>query len=285
MNAMEPVTGRQPLASIVVPTYNQARYLPACLDSIWFQDYPALEIVVVADPSPDDTFAVLRDYERAVAEDTASYASDWDDLRGEVLRTSHPRYPAQGRRLRVVYNQKRAGHGQAYNQGMRLATGEYVTYVASDDLLHPHMVARLATALASGADFAYSDMTVVDDELRVLRRFSLPDYSFEANFCHWYLLGVSKVYRRELHERFGYFDPFWLANDHECYLRFALGGARFVHVPENLYMVRSHDRRQHDVHAPATYERLYRESAELVARARAYARAKEYGPSADSKLA
>jgi len=48
--------------SIIVPVYNQSQYLPICLDSIWFQDYPALEIIVVNDGSTDDICKALEDY-------------------------------------------------------------------------------------------------------------------------------------------------------------------------------------------------------------------------------
>lgn len=260
----------RPKVSVVAPTWNQARYLPACLDSIWFQDYPDLEIIVVADPSPDDTLQVLDDYVRAVETDTVSYAARWDAEAGVVRRAFSRRYPKAGRELTVVANPRRLGQGASYNLGMRLARGEYVTYVASDDLCHPRMLASLAAPLEAGeADFAYADMFVIDDAGRVLREFRLPDYSFEAAFCSWYLCGVAKLYRKSLHERLGYFDETLLANDHECYLRFAMGGARFRRVPEVLYSVRSHAGREQGAHAPEGMARLFAESARLVEQARA----------------
>ena len=64
--------------SIIVPTYNQAQYLAVCLDSIWFQDYPDLEIILVNDGSTDGTAGVIAAFERALAEDTVSFASYYD---------------------------------------------------------------------------------------------------------------------------------------------------------------------------------------------------------------
>ena len=255
--------------SVVVPTYNQAEYLWACLDSIWFQDYPDIEIIVVADPSPDDTAEVLAAFRRAVENDRVSHAARLEDD-GTVSRAEYPRYRAGGRTLVIRENPERLGHTPSYNLGFTLATGEYCTYVASDDICHPQMLSELARPLDSGeADFAYSDMFVVDDAMRVLREFRLPDYSFEACFCDWYLCGVSKLYKTSLHDRFGFYDEAFTANDHECYLRFALGGARFRHVAKVLYSVRSHDRRDHDVHGEESWKKLLAESSELVHRARA----------------
>lgn len=255
--------------SVVVPTYNQAEYLGACLDSIWFQDWPNIELIVVADPSPDDTSAVLAGFRRSVVEDTVSYASDCDPETGEVFRTGHRRYRSEGRELIIIENRTRLGHTPSYNLGFETATGEYCTYVASDDICHPQMLSTLAGPLERDeADFAYSDMFVVDDDMRILREFRLPDYSFEDSFCRWYLLGVSKLYRRELHDRLGYYEPGHTANDHECYLRFALNGVRFVHVPKVLYSVRSHDQRGHDVHSSESWKKLLAESCALVKKAR-----------------
>jgi len=250
--------------SVVVPTYNQAEYLGACLDSIWFQDYPNIEIVVVADPSPDETSQVLAAFSRGVSEDLVSFASKAEED-GSVSRTEHKRYCSDGRELVIVENEKRLGHTASYNLGFELATGEYATYIASDDLCHPQMLSTMAVPLdADEADFVYSDMFVVDDAMRILREFRLPEYSFERSFCDWYLCGVSKLYRRSLHEEHGYFDEKYTANDHECYLRFAMKGARFKHISKVLYSVRSHDQRSVDVHSSASMDKLFDESRHLV---------------------
>ena len=253
--------------SVVVPTYNQARYLGACLDSIWFQDYPNIELIVVADPSPDDTSEVLAQFQKSVVSHAAKLEAD-----GTVARVEYPRYRAEGRSLIVHESPVRLGHTPSYNRGFEMATGEYCTYIASDDICHPQMLSELAGPLnRDEADFVFSDMFVVDDAMRILREFRLPDYSFEANFCDWYLCGVSKLYRRSLHERFGYYDNAYTANDHECFLRFAMSGARFKHIPKTLYSVRSHDQRGRDVHSEENWKKLLAESSGLVEKARVFA--------------
>lgn len=257
-----------PKISVIVPTYNQAEYLGACLDSIWFQDYPDIEIIVVADPGKDHTSSVLDDFSWSVKNEKTSFACRLEKD-GGISRREHSRYPRQGRNLRIIENKTRIGHTPSYNKGFRAASGEYCTYVASDDLCHPLMLKRLSRPLINNqADFAFSDMFIVDDDMRILRRFCLPDYSFEKSFCDWYFLGVSKLYRLKLHEDFGYFNESYTANDHECYLRFALKGARFAHVPEVLYSVRSHRQRKTGAHGPENQEKLMQESADLVQKAR-----------------
>jgi glycosyltransferase involved in cell wall biosynthesis len=256
--------------SVIVPAYNQAGYLPACLDSIWFQDHKNLEIIVVNDGSTDDTQQVLRDYERGLESDEASFASRLDGATGEIERVRHRRYPREGRSFTVISHPGNQGLATALNTGFRAATGDACTYVPADDWCMPSMFTELSRALKDGpADFAYADMLIVDDSFRVLRRFDLPDYSFERSFADWYLCGDAKLYRRELHHRFGYYDESLLAHDHDLFQRFAMGGARFAHVPKALFAKRDHSQgREVHIHAPENWKRLIGESKVLVRQAR-----------------
>jgi Glycosyltransferases, probably involved in cell wall biogenesis len=256
--------------SIIIPCYNQDKYLGICLDSAWFQEYGNLEIVVVNDGSTDSTDAVIDAFEKSIGTETVSYAARLNDETGEVERVEHPRYSAEGRELVVIRHERNKGLSEALNTGFRACTGDYCTFIASDDMLLPGMVAELVDAIESeGGDFAYADMHVVDDAGRILRRFSLPDYSFDAAFCQWYLVGVCKLYRRELHEKFGYFDPAVYPQDHDMYLRFAMGGARFLHVGKVLANVRHHGpQREVYNHSNENWRTLFDQSSELVRVAR-----------------
>ncbi len=261
------------LCTVVVPAYNQGRYLAACLDSLWFQDHKDLEIVVVQDASTDDTPQVLAAYQERLPRDTVSYASRYDPDTDTLERVHHPRYPAAGRSLRVIEHPRNMGLAAALNTGFSAATGQACTYVPADDWCLPQMIAELARALEhTPADFAYADMLIVDDAMRVVRRFDLPDYSFSRSFADWYLCGNCKLYRRELHARFGFYDTALLAHDHDLFQRFALGGARFVHVSKALMAVRDHAERQVDIHAPDNWARLIGESKSVVLKARKHLR-------------
>ncbi|WP_027186530.1 glycosyltransferase family 2 protein [Desulfovibrio inopinatus] len=255
--------------SLVVPTYNQASYLGACLDSIMFQDYPNIEIVIVNDCSTDATREVIEDFVAAVPTEMVSYASYFNEDTGNIERTEHHRYPQKGREIVVIHNEQNMGSTRTYNRGFQATTGEYCTYIASDDMCHPQMISELVAPLdRDEADFCYSDMFIFNDQGRILREFNVPEYSFEACFTNWYLCGVSKLYRRTLHEEFGWYNNDYLANDHELYLRLALGGVRFKHVPKTLYSVRIHENREVGVHSSSNWTKLLNESRSLVQAAR-----------------
>lgn len=259
------------LVSVVVATFNQSDYLPICLDSIWFQDYPNIEIIVVNDGSTDRSREVLQKYQRTIEEEETSYAAFYNTHSRAVERIRHRRYPHEGRTLVVIDCETNSGLSTALNTGFKRARGAYVTFIASDDVLLPSMCSTLHDALLNNnADFAYADMHIIDDDGRILRRFSLPDYTFEHSFCDWYLCGVCKLYKRELHDRYGYYSLEHVSQDHEMYLRFALGGARFLHVPEVLAQVRIHEKeRKVGNHTNEMESRQIKDSIALVLKARA----------------
>ncbi|WP_321493275.1 glycosyltransferase [uncultured Desulfobacter sp.] len=259
--------------SIIVPTFNQACYLRPCLDSIWFQDYPEIEIILVNDGATDETADVITDFVRDIDSAQVSYASVYDQEQNQIKRVYHPRYPAKGRQLHILTHDTNKGLATALNTGFKACTGEMCTYVPSDNICLPTMVSSLVKPLYDGADFSYADMFIVDDNMNINRKFELPDYSFERCFGDWYLCGVAKMYRRNLHDRFGYYDEGLLAHDHDLFQRFAMSGARFVHVAAPLMYVRAHDNdREVDIHSPTNWNRLLDESKEIVIKARQFIR-------------
>jgi len=257
--------------SVIVPSYNHAQYIEACLDSILFQDYGDIELIIVDDCSTDDSRRVITNYLDGLACETASHAARYNERTRTVERDSYARYPQEGRTVKAIFNEKNMGSTWTYNRGFREATGKFCTFVVSDDICHPQMFSTLAAPLeADEADFVYADMFVIDDAHRILREFKLPDYDFKRSFADWYLCGVATLYKRSLHERFGFYDEKAKADDHECYLRFAMNGARFMHIPKTLYSVRSHHDREVGLHAPSAFNSLLACSVELTLKARAW---------------
>jgi glycosyltransferase involved in cell wall biosynthesis len=197
-----------------------------------------------------------------------SFASYYDEEKDIIQRTENKRYNKK-RSITLLENGSNKGSTWTYNRGFRKATGEFCTFVASDDICHPQLFSTLVEPLISDqADFCYADMFIIDDCCRILREFKLPDYDFKKCFCDWYLCGVATLYRHSLHEKFGYYDETSAADDHECYLRFAMGGVRFLHIPKTLYSVRSHDQRQVGLHHPERFKKLIEESKRLSLKAR-----------------
>jgi CDP-glycerol glycerophosphotransferase len=110
--------------SVVVPMYNVAPYLHECLDSIANQAHRDLEVIMVDDGSTDDSARIAADF------------------------------AAKDARFRLV-TQENKGLGAARNTGVRHASGAYLMFVDSDDVLPSYAVDTLVAALEqSGSDFA-----------------------------------------------------------------------------------------------------------------------------------
>lgn len=93
-----------PLVSVIVPVYNVEEYLPCCVNSLMIQSYTNLEIILVDDGSPDSS--------------------------GDLC----DKYAARDERIKVIHKPN-GGLSDARNAGLQIATGEYVTFVDSDDWL------------------------------------------------------------------------------------------------------------------------------------------------------
>ena len=93
-----------PLVSVVVPVYNSASYLPRCLDSISNQTLKNIEIICVNDGSTDNSLSILNQY----AEKDSRFK---------------------------IFSQENQGCWSARNLGLKNATGEYISFVDSDDYI------------------------------------------------------------------------------------------------------------------------------------------------------
>lgn len=96
----------EPKISIIIPIFNTGKYLTECLDSIYRQSVKELEIICVDDGSTDDTPKILE------------------------------RYSKTDPRIRIL-TQENQGVSVARNSGTAIATGEYIQFLDSDDMLEP----------------------------------------------------------------------------------------------------------------------------------------------------
>ena len=111
---------KQPLVSIIVPAYNVERYIEECIDSLLNQSYKNIEIIVLDDASTDATRYLLKQYEG---------------------------------RIQIVENDTNQGQGARRNQGMKLAKGEYIYFVDSDDWIESKTIEELVNqAVKTDAD-------------------------------------------------------------------------------------------------------------------------------------
>src|SRR5579863_8213170 len=97
------------LVSVVMPTYNSAKWVTDTLDNLILQTYPHIELIVVDDGSRDETVSIVRN------KLTKDFKHPW-----QIIELGSNRGPSAAR-----------------NVGLRAASGSWVQYLDSDDLIAP----------------------------------------------------------------------------------------------------------------------------------------------------
>lgn len=177
--------------SVIVPVYNCEKYLADCLDSILGQTYQDFEIILIDDGSQDKSSLICDEY------------AQHDD------------------RIRVVH-QKNHGVSHARNVGLKLVTGDAVSFIDSDDTLEPEMYELLIRVMQEhGADIAHcgykhivgEDIRLVHDTKRVIAQNSTE--ALEC-FVSGRLFGGglwSKLFRTELLSDLGFREDLKINED------------------------------------------------------------------------
>lgn len=103
----------RPLVSVIIPVYNVEEYLQECLDSVLTQSYSNIEIICVDDCGTDGSMHIVEDFSR------------------------------KDRRIKIIHHEHNKGLGPARNTGMEEASGEYILFLDSDDMLYPDSLQQL----------------------------------------------------------------------------------------------------------------------------------------------
>lgn len=180
--------------SVITATWNSGATLRDTLESVLRQTYPDIEHIIVDGGSTDNTMALIKEYE--------------------------PRYNG---RLRYIYEPDK-GIYDAMNKGIRMATGNVVGLLNSDDLYtSDDVLATVAATLKNDSlDAVYGDIHFVNDgDLKKCVRY----YSSRPFRRWWMRFGFMPAHpsfycRREVYMKYGTFDiSYKVAADFECLLR------------------------------------------------------------------
>lgn len=192
----------EPVVSVLMPTWNRARFLLDAVRSVLDQSYGRLELIVVDDGSTDDTPALLAGVADA--------------------------------RLRVITAPHR-GIGAALNAAEAAATGEIIARLDSDDLWLPTMLAGQVAALGAHpeADLVYARSQVIDEAGQRRseywgRALRYPDDPLRSLLYCDPICTITAVHRRRVHARIGgWAEHLAVGEDADFNLRLALTG-RFL---------------------------------------------------------
>lgn len=125
---------KTPLISVIVPIYNVESYLEECVNSILNQTYKNLEIILVDDGSPDNCPSMCDNYQKLDS------------------------------RIRVIHKIN-GGLSDARNKGLEIATGEYISFIDSDDFIEKNMYQKMMDSiLENNAELCSCSINLVYDD-------------------------------------------------------------------------------------------------------------------------
>ena len=178
--------------SIITTCYNREKTIAQAIESVLNQDYPDIEYIVVDGGSTDDSFKVVRSY---------------------------------GSRISKIVSERDGGMYEAINKGIKMATGDIVGLLHSDDfLIHNHIISEIVERFKqTAADMVYGDGLFVDADQtdKVIRDWRSGNYRRWKVRLGWLPLHPTVYIKRNVMGQYGlYNEKYQIAADSDFLLRY-----------------------------------------------------------------
>lgn len=170
-----------PKISIVIPSYNQGLFIKETIDSVLNQKYPNLELIIIDGNSTDSTISILESY---------------------------------GRKIKWI-SEKDSGQTEAINKGLKMASGDILTYLNSDDCYLPGSLLAVSNFFNTHNNVYWvtGDYIIINEKghriqpyicwyKRILRKFHSPFMLYFANF----IIQPSTFWKKTVTLRVGFFN-------------------------------------------------------------------------------
>lgn len=132
---------KEPLVSVIIPVYNAERTIKDTLDSVINQTYKNLEIICINDCSKDNSLEILNEYVK------------------------------KDERIKVLSNEKNSGVAKTRNNGLKIATGEYIAFVDSDDIWNLTKTEKqIEFMLNNGYKLSFTSVNFIDNDGKNTRK-------------------------------------------------------------------------------------------------------------------
>lgn len=193
-------SNNRPLVSIITPSLNQGRYIEETIQQVLNQTYAPIEYLVMDGGSTDETISILRRYDERI---------QW---RSEPDR----------------------GQADALNKGFRLAAGEIIGWINTDDVYYPHAVQVAVEAFQADPDLdlVYGDGLYTDENGTIAWWFPTLEFSIEGFLDRCILLQPTAFFRKRVLDRVGRLrEDLHHCMDYELWIRAAKAGCRARYIP------------------------------------------------------
>lgn len=183
-----------PLVSVITPSYNQGAFIRETINSVLFQDYPNIELIVVDGGSTDDTLAILTEYSHHF-----------------------------GDRFRFI-SEKDRGQSHAVNKGLAMAGGEIIGWLNSDDTYHPGAIQKAVQALLLHPDWAIvqGNAYTIDESGRYQSPYYVAPADFQKLFHGCMICQPAVFLRKQVFQQVGGVDEtLRFCMDYDLWIRIA----------------------------------------------------------------
>ncbi|QQE12451.1 glycosyltransferase [Planctomycetota bacterium] len=204
-----------PRISVITPSYNQADFLERTIKSVLDQNYPNLQYGIVDGGSTDGSAAIIHKYQ--------------DKLDFSIIESDR-------------------GQVDAINKGLRIANGDILCYLNSDDTLLPGTLFAVANYFIENSDCEWliGNCVEIDAEDKPLRRLkSTPVNSLSHAIIREHRLEVPQpaiFWRKELTDKYGLFNESYnFAFDYDLWCRFLSYGHKLQKIDVDLATYRLHN--------------------------------------------
>ena len=183
---------KEALVSVITPSFNQATFLEATIQSVLAQTYPNIEYIMIDGGSDDGSLEILERYKK--------YFTYW-------------------------HSKKDKGQTDAINQGLTLAKGKYQAWINADDILLPHAVEEAVAYLEnhSNTGMVYGQADFINASGKIIGQFPAAQTDYKKllrGYVH--VPQQAAFWRSDLWKKVGPLDnSFFFAMDYDLWVRLA----------------------------------------------------------------
>ena len=202
-----------PLVSVIVPSYNHAKYVEETIISIMNQTYKNIELIVIDDGSKDDSVFILKNLNKLY------------DF--------------------TLITRENKGLCETLNEAISISKGKYIAVCASDDVYLEHKIKTQVDFMENNSNFALCYSKVISFNDKGEKKYTKANkcksgYIFYDLLKTNFVPAVTQMYRKNIFDKVGYFDKNLWIEDWDMLLRIS-HVAEIGFIDDYLAMYRNHD--------------------------------------------